>query len=451
MRKDDLFKELDDMDIDGIAQEFPVLTDDEKERIYAMSERKYNIENNTDKDYSDGDETVVSGVEQYKRPIWYKYVSAAAAAVLTIGGITGSMLLMKNGKNIDPADEMTTSTTEEITTSTTATETTTEAATEDITEDITYAEGSHEAVAAYLTDRFADITNKLFGRIEFDPNDSITFDFSNYDPDNGYVYKPTFSRVTEPGFEQNTDFLNAFREICTDEFYDRLENKGGGNNDPDSYNMGVNIWPSYQFKADLSDHENGDHVDIYSEIENKNTEFIMYRGGLYVSSDYTSEKKDNYSDQPALKDEGEDSFKAVRCALFTPACNSTYSKTGNPLTFSFVKEDDSWKISDIIEGPNMESIAWLAARNYFINEDTQYKNKSLFLDSFSEDADVSMYDYYRSFRAHCIIKDIYGNPALDFTADIEPEPYTGYRNSEGYDYNIIEGYKYSNVVIKELS
>ena len=43
MTKNDLFKELDDMDIEDIAQDFPVLTDEEKERIYSMSERKYSI------------------------------------------------------------------------------------------------------------------------------------------------------------------------------------------------------------------------------------------------------------------------------------------------------------------------------------------------------------------------------------------------------------------------
>ncbi len=85
MNKNDLFMKLDDMDIDRIAQDFPVLSDDEKERIFAMSERKYNIENNlnaaTDNDI---DEEAVSGVERYKRPAWYKYASAAAALVLML-------------------------------------------------------------------------------------------------------------------------------------------------------------------------------------------------------------------------------------------------------------------------------------------------------------------------------------------------------------------------------
>ena len=46
MKDNDLLFDLDDEAIEKLAQEFPVLTDEEKERIYAMSERKYN--NDTD-------------------------------------------------------------------------------------------------------------------------------------------------------------------------------------------------------------------------------------------------------------------------------------------------------------------------------------------------------------------------------------------------------------------
>lgn len=47
MKDNDLLFDLDDEAIEKLAQEFPVLTDEEKERMYAMSERKYNITENT--------------------------------------------------------------------------------------------------------------------------------------------------------------------------------------------------------------------------------------------------------------------------------------------------------------------------------------------------------------------------------------------------------------------
>ena len=44
MKYSKLFKETDNMVIDKISEEFPVLTDEEKERIFSMSEKKYNLE-----------------------------------------------------------------------------------------------------------------------------------------------------------------------------------------------------------------------------------------------------------------------------------------------------------------------------------------------------------------------------------------------------------------------
>ena len=78
--------------IDRLASEFPPADESEKERIFSMSEGKFN------KHFSelpeDGENTV-SGVEVYKRPVWQRIVSTAAAAVLIAGGITGGAFAMK--------------------------------------------------------------------------------------------------------------------------------------------------------------------------------------------------------------------------------------------------------------------------------------------------------------------------------------------------------------------
>ena len=79
--------------IDRLASEFPPADESEKERIFSMSEGKFN------KHFSelpeDGENTV-SGVEVYKRPVWQRIVSTAAAAVLITGGITGGAFAMKH-------------------------------------------------------------------------------------------------------------------------------------------------------------------------------------------------------------------------------------------------------------------------------------------------------------------------------------------------------------------
>lgn len=103
MTKNDLFGELNDMDIEGIAQDFPVLTDEEKERIYSMSERKYNLSDEKNTEFNT--ETDVSGVEVYRRPKW-KTASIAASLALLIGaGSFGGYNIsrqLRNGDNNDP-------------------------------------------------------------------------------------------------------------------------------------------------------------------------------------------------------------------------------------------------------------------------------------------------------------------------------------------------------------
>ena len=81
---DDLFENTDNMTIDSLAQDFPVLTDEEKERIYAMSERKYNNDTNMNTDEKFDRKIEVTGVERYKRPKW-RSASIAAAAALVLG------------------------------------------------------------------------------------------------------------------------------------------------------------------------------------------------------------------------------------------------------------------------------------------------------------------------------------------------------------------------------
>ena len=79
----DMFKDPDDEIINEIAANYPVLTDEEKERMFSMSERKYNINNNMNNN-ENGDE--VSGVDRYTRPVWRRYAAIAATFVLLAGG-----------------------------------------------------------------------------------------------------------------------------------------------------------------------------------------------------------------------------------------------------------------------------------------------------------------------------------------------------------------------------
>ena len=94
MKENDLF-----INIDELAQDFPILTDEEKERMYTMSERKYNITDSTNTDFNT--ETEVSGVERYKRPKWRTASIAASLALLIGAGSFGGYNISKQLKNGD--------------------------------------------------------------------------------------------------------------------------------------------------------------------------------------------------------------------------------------------------------------------------------------------------------------------------------------------------------------
>lgn len=90
-----LMSESADSIADPSPEDYPELGREERERIYAMSEKKYNM--GMDKNISN-DEVEVKGVERYKRPVWHRFLSVAAAIAL-IAGIGGGMHLMNRSGN----------------------------------------------------------------------------------------------------------------------------------------------------------------------------------------------------------------------------------------------------------------------------------------------------------------------------------------------------------------
>lgn len=106
-RLDILFSDK-DSDIELISGAYPAAGDKEKERIYKISKRKYNMQKNADE--HDGDYIKqAEGVEQYRRPKWYRGFCAAAAAVVLVGGTVGTAMLTGKGKLLSTSenDQMT--------------------------------------------------------------------------------------------------------------------------------------------------------------------------------------------------------------------------------------------------------------------------------------------------------------------------------------------------------
>ncbi|SFW50053.1 PASTA domain-containing protein [Ruminococcus flavefaciens] len=88
----DVFEMADDEEIKRIAADCPA-SPEEKERMFKLSQKIYN-ERTNESNEAHADE--VSGVEQYKKPIWHKIVSAAAALALVAGLGTGGYFLARN-------------------------------------------------------------------------------------------------------------------------------------------------------------------------------------------------------------------------------------------------------------------------------------------------------------------------------------------------------------------
>ncbi|MCR4638867.1 hypothetical protein [Ruminococcus sp.] len=88
-----------DTDIEKISARYKAVDDKRKEKIYEISKRKYDILKAGEGESSD-DGFIVSaqGVERYSRPKFYRYFSAAAAAVVLFGGICGGVMLSRSSR-----------------------------------------------------------------------------------------------------------------------------------------------------------------------------------------------------------------------------------------------------------------------------------------------------------------------------------------------------------------
>lgn len=98
----DVLENTDDTVKERLAEEFPPQDTDEKERVFRMSERKYNIKKNNGADNNFVGEDTVKGVEIYKRPKWKIFASIAACAAI-VAGIGGGGYMLKNMNNSKPA------------------------------------------------------------------------------------------------------------------------------------------------------------------------------------------------------------------------------------------------------------------------------------------------------------------------------------------------------------
>lgn len=101
----DILENTEQSVIDRLSEEFPPDDAEEKEKVFRMSQEKFNKANNTSK-FTEADEQTVSGVDVVcKRPLWKKCLSMAAAAAILIGGAAGGFKAYKHFANTHTQNE----------------------------------------------------------------------------------------------------------------------------------------------------------------------------------------------------------------------------------------------------------------------------------------------------------------------------------------------------------
>ena len=96
----DALENADEDTIKKIAADCPA-SDEEKERMFAMSRKIYKERTKESNNINDME---VSGVDVYKRPAWLKFAAAAAAIAIAAGAVTGGGILLKRHRTQPKVD-----------------------------------------------------------------------------------------------------------------------------------------------------------------------------------------------------------------------------------------------------------------------------------------------------------------------------------------------------------
>ena len=348
-------------DIEHIAENYKAASDKEKENIYNITKRKYNIlkaeekEENHD-DYIKGAE----GVERYSRPAWYRWVSMSAASLILVGAISGGVLLAgsHNTRTIDKQHHST-----EVSTQATTNAVKKRADNFDV----------DELIASWVK-----IQKAQFGA-DAAENDELTYEMeSNVIAPEEYVYSYTYHKVTEEGAETFADLDKMLSSTYSEYVYKQLI---GG--DVSKYESGTRFgeetdegralrhfikygdyayarWrPDYNF-IKMCDFENydlvsSDFTDSTDEFDYKSSAFCeWYNSKVYALKFTTAEFYE------AFEEKGDD-FVGIFDKEYDDMmlCRRVYKAKDEDTTvnadFLLVEQDGNWKIANfVIKSDNTE-------------------------------------------------------------------------------------------------
>jgi len=89
----DILENADDNTVNRLSKSYSAVSDKDMERMFLATEKLYKSKaGESSEEYSE----TVSGTEIYRKPVWKKMLTAAAAFVLCAGVVTGSLFLLKD-------------------------------------------------------------------------------------------------------------------------------------------------------------------------------------------------------------------------------------------------------------------------------------------------------------------------------------------------------------------
>lgn len=94
----DALENADNAAIERMSEKYAAIDDRKKEKLFDKSQKLY-LERTREIQNNDTTETVVSGVDVYRRPVWRKFLAAAAALLLVAGIGAGGAVLLNNMRN----------------------------------------------------------------------------------------------------------------------------------------------------------------------------------------------------------------------------------------------------------------------------------------------------------------------------------------------------------------
>lgn len=355
-----------DSDIEHIADRYKAASEKDKEKIYEISKRKYNILKSEESESASDDYVKeAEGVEHYSRPVWYRWVYASAASVMLVGAISGGLILARNHKKIIPSNQNPT------------TEVSTQVTTAEIRKNTD--PNDMDGVMDELLSSWVKIQNAQFGR-DAAENEELKYELSSdaIAPEE-YVYSYFYHKVTEDGAETFADLDKMLASTYSEYVYEHLI---GG--DMSQYESGTRFgeetdegralrhfikygnsayarWrPDYQF-SDMCDFENYDLVssefkDSADEFDYKSSAFCEWYSGKVYALKFTSAEF-----YEAFEEKGED-FVGIFDSEYDDValCQRVYkAKDGDAIVnadFLLVKQADSWKIANFaLNGNGFES------------------------------------------------------------------------------------------------